>query len=367
MKLLPPSWVQSGHVPSEFHMRQRFQFLIPIFATTWVLSSACDAEKSAPEAQSAAKPEANGEAKPEAKAEKTEAEKQAEARKKFGEALGRAEAAHKKELARWTDEVKAKVGELVKQEFKTTEAALAVILKSPHRGPENVARDVHRHPAETLAFVGITPEMTVVEVGPGKGWYTEILAPLLAAKGKLIITDFDPNGPDHEGMTFLGKRTAMFLARSPELYGKVERQVQANFKDFKLGVDASVDMVFMARNLHGWQNGGSLTKNLKEVHRVLKPGGIAAVIQHRAAKGANPEESCKKGYLPEAWLIEQISAAGFELIEKSELNANPKDTKDYEEGVWTLPPVLTLKDKDQNKYTAIGESDRMTLKFRKKA
>ena len=335
-----------------------------LITSSLALGSACDGGKQPAETKTETKAETKAE--PPAPKEKTEEEKQEEGRKKNAERLKELDEEMQKETARWTDEVKAKVKALSEKNWKKTKDALKAILASPHRVPENVERDGQRHPAETLEFLGVTPEMTVVEIGPGAGWYTEILAPLLVKKGKLIITDFDPDGPDHEWTSFAGKRMQAFLGRSPELFGKVEREVQKSYKEFSLGEDASVDFVFFVRGMHGWHNGGSLEQNLKEVHRALKPGGTLAIVQHRAAEGANADESSKKGYLPEAWVIEQVEKAGFELVEKSEVNANPKDTKDYSEGVWTLPPTLTLKDTDRDKYVAIGESDRMTLKFRKK-
>ena len=121
------------------------------------------------------------------------------------------------------------------------------------------------------------------------------------------------------------------------------------------------------RGIHGMKNNGVLDAWLTQIHKALKPGGVLGIEEHRAAKGADPVESSKKGYVPEAWLIEQVDGAGFKLAGKSEVNANAKDTKDYPEGVWTLGPSFRLGDKDHDKYAAIGESDRMTLKFVKVA
>jgi len=135
----------------------------------------------------------------------------------------------------------------------------------------------------------------------------------------------------------------------------------------KLGSDDTFDLVIVMRGLHGWQNNGTLTSWLEEIHRVLKPGGVLGIEEHRAVADADPVESAKKGYVPEKWAIAQIQAAGFDFAAKSEINANPNDTKDYPEGVSTLPPTLRLGDKDREKYKAIGESDRMTLKFVKAA
>jgi predicted methyltransferase len=343
--------------------------IFPITSLALLLSlAACDSgEKPADKTVEVDKKVAV-EKKPDAdkKVEKTEAEKQEEGRKRNVERLQKLTEGEAEEAKRWTDELKAGVKTLASKKFKNAKDAVAAILASPHRAPKNSARDAFRHPAEVLEFFGVTPKMTVVEVGPGAGWYTEILAPLLVNKGKLIITDYDPNGPDHSYTMFIGKRMEAFLARSPELYGKIERVQQSEDGPLKLGDEASVDMVFLVRTVHGWQNGGTIDANFKEVHRALKKDGVVALIQHRAKADAKVEESAKGGYLPEAWLVEKMKGLGFDLVEKSEINANPKDTTDYEKGVWTLPPTLALKDKDKDKYTAIGESDRMTLKFKKR-
>jgi predicted methyltransferase len=156
------------------------------------------------------------------------------------------------------------------------------------------------------------------------------------------------------------------LEKLPEAYGKVEAVV-VDGKAPKLALDGKLDAVLVARGAHGMHNNKLLGTWLAEFHRALKPGGILGVEQHRAAPGANPDETSKKGYLPEAFVIEQVEAAGFKLAAKSEINANPKDTKDHPEGVWSLPPTLREGEKDREKYLAIGESDRMTLKFVKVA
>jgi predicted methyltransferase len=202
----------------------------------------------------------------------------------------------------------------------------------------------------------------VLEYGPGEGWYTELLAPALASRGKLSVTTTDPSGPKTERSTFYAERTKLFLERLPEAYGKVER-VTIDPKAPKLGADATFDLVLLVRGAHGMHNNKLLNAWLQEFHRVLKPSGRLGVEQHRAAADKNPDEVSKQGYLPEPWLIAQIEAAGFKLAGKSEINANPKDTKDYPEGVWALPPTLRLGEVDKAKYLAIGESDRMTLSF----
>jgi predicted methyltransferase len=250
-------------------------------------------------------------------------------------------------------------------------------LEGAHRSDENKARDQYRHPKETLQFFGVTPSSKVVELAPGGGWYTEVLAPLVRDEGKLTITIADPAGTE----AYYGTRQAKaFLEKQKteaEVYGKVETRVvdyaietgdDGKVKSIKinamdLGPAGSADVVLTFRSSHGWYNREALATVYKAAFDVLAPGGVFGVVQHRAAEGGDPSETSKKGYLPEATIIEAAKAAGFELAEKSEINANPKDTKDYEGGVWTLPPGLRLGDTDKDKYMAIGESDRMTLKF----
>jgi predicted methyltransferase len=258
-----------------------------------------------------------------------------------------------------------KTDETAKLEFPDLDSVLA----SPHRG-ENAARDVYRHPKETIEFFGIERTMTVAELWPGGGWYTEIFGPYLRDEGKLIVTNM-PH--DHERY---GKRAAEFEAKikgTPDLYGDVTFAIAPTAADqpFELAPEGTVDVVVTFRNSHGWFNGGQIEQIYGAAFRALKPGGIFGIEQHRANEGANPEETSKQGYLPEALVIEHAQKAGFELVEKSEINANPKDTKDYPAGVWALPPSLSgpddkpLTDEEKAKHMEIGESDRMTLKFRK--
>jgi predicted methyltransferase len=271
------------------------------------------------------------------------------------------QADHQAELARWTPELRAEAKKLTAKDFKSGHEALLAVLASKHRRPASPERDKDRHPVETFDFYGLKPTMTVIELAPGEGWFTEVLAPVLYKKGKLFCTNTDPNGPKDDRMTFYGERFKMFVERVPEIYGKVET-ITITPATPSLP-EATADMVVMMRAAHGMVNAGSFDKWLGAAHKALKPNGILAVEQHRAKPDAVPEESAKKGYLPEKWVIEKIEAAGFKLQAKSEINANPKDTKDYPDGVWTLPPTFRLGDKDRAKYTAIGESDRMTLRF----
>ena len=261
----------------------------------------------------------------------------------------------------------------------TTETAdpWTVALEGDHRSAENKARDQYRHPKETLQFFGVTPSSKVVELAPGGGWYTEILAPLLHDEGKLVLSVSSPDGPESYYGT---KQTQAFVEKKSsqsDVYGNIElafvdstietddagkvKNIKVNAVD--LGPEGSADVVLTFRSSHGWYNREALAMTYKAAFDVLKSGGVFGVVQHRAAEGSDPSETAKNGYLPEATIIEAATAAGFELAEKSEINANPKDTKDYEGGVWTLPPSLRKGDVDRDKYLAIGESDRMTLKF----
>ena len=239
---------------------------------------------------------------------------------------------------------------------------LEQVIASEHRDAKNVARDVYRHPGETLSFFGIMPDMHVLEILPGGGWYTEILAPYLKDNGTLAVASF---GPDHsvEYLRNIHNRLIEKFDAQPEVYGKVVLGVfhgEGYLDDFE---DESFDMVLTFRNTHNWIRFGGVEDAYRAMYRVLKPGGVLGVVQHRAEAGSNAGETAENGYVPESYMIELLEGIGFELVDKSEINANPKDTKDYPEGVWTLPPTYELGDKDRAKYAAIGESDRMTMRF----
>jgi predicted methyltransferase len=244
-----------------------------------------------------------------------------------------------------------------------TVAKLQQAIDSPQRKPEDRARDAWRHPRETLLFFGVEPDMRVLELWPGGGWYTEILAGFLAPDGRLAITNFDPNGPPDKATTRYGKQLADKLAADPARFGAIEVIVVDPPAKLVFGAPESYDLVLTFRNNHGWINGGYHDEVYAEAFRVLKPGGVLGVVQHRAKEGADPVASAKTGYVPEAFVIAAAERAGFELAGRSEVNANPKDTKDHPEGVWTLPPTYRMGDEDRAKYEAIGESDRMTLRF----
>lgn len=309
-------------------------------------------------------PPASTEAPPPPPPEPTpEEKKKAEALKKLKEDRAKWEEEHKAEVARWTDAIHADAKALASKTYPTGKAAITAAMAGKHRKGGAADRDKYRHPLETLELFGFRPNMTIVDIGPGDGWYTELLAPATAVKGKYFGTSADPNGPAESRGTFYGQRWKAFLETAPEIYGKVGTIVISDPKAPKLGMDGQVDMVMIMRGLHGMHNSKNLGAWLTEIYAALKPNGVLAIEEHRAAADGNPDETAKKGYLPEKFVIDTITAAGFKLDKKSEINANAKDTKDYPEGVWTLPPTFELKDKDHDKYAAIGESDRMTLKF----
>lgn len=240
------------------------------------------------------------------------------------------------------------------------------ILAGAHRSDENKARDPYRHPKETLAFFGITQNMTVIEITPGGGaWYTEILAPYLRESGKLIAATWDTSAADAPAYYARNNETLKAkLAADPALYDRVELR-SFDTKAPKFGDSNSADAVVTFRNVHNWTGSGVDGAYFQAFFDVLKPGGVLGVVEHRANPGTTLEQTKESGYLTEDYVIGLATAAGFVLEEKSEVNANPKDTKDHPEGVWTLPPSFALKEVDREKYAAIGESDRMTLRFRK--
>ena len=246
---------------------------------------------------------------------------------------------------------------------ESVQSKLEAAANGEHRSEKNKARNQYRHPAETLAFFGIREDMTVVEISPGGGgWYTEVLAPFLREKGKLYAASFNQDSE----VEYYRKNAKKFLdklAANPAVYDKViVTEFEIGTKE-ELQPAGQADMVVTFRNTHNWLNNDIAEATFKAMHKVLKKGGVLGLVQHRGEDHMIGKEWSKKGYVPEKLVIRLAEAAGFELVEKSEVNANAKDTKDYKDGVWTLPPVYRLKDQDRDKYTAIGESDRMTLKF----
>ena len=231
-------------------------------------------------------------------------------------------------------------------------------INSSDRTPKNVMRDKFRNPYETITFFKIEPDMTVVELSPGSGWYTEIFANYLHEPGNLIAAHFDSNS-DREYFK-RGRANFEKKMKSSKMYNNVSIvDLSSN-----LAPKNSVDAVVTFRNLHNWI-GPQIDKIFENSYKTLKPGGIFGVVEHRANPGTTLDAMKKSGYVTEDYAISIAKKHGFVLVDKSEINANPKDLKNYERGVWTLPPSLRLKDKDKEKYLEIGESDRMTLLFKK--
>lgn len=237
--------------------------------------------------------------------------------------------------------------------------ALKAAIGAPQRA-ENALRDSARHPYETLTFFGIKPTMTVVELVPGGGWYTEILAPYLREHGKLIGAGQAFEEGKRSGLAYKAK-----LEANPALYGKVVPAIFEPPGRYAIAPAATVDLVVTFRNLHNWVGAGdaAVQNTFKEIYKVLKPGGVLGLVDHRLPADVPQDAKASSGYVHEAYVIKMAESAGFKLAGKSEINANPKDHANYEKGVWSLPPVLANKDVDREKYLAIGESDRMTLKF----
>lgn len=243
----------------------------------------------------------------------------------------------------------------------TIDPGLAAAIAGAGRSAASKARDAYRHPVETLAFFGLKPDQTVVEILPGEGWYTEILAPYLREKGKLVAVSFGADNTNAH-LRQLHAEYVKKLAAEPRIYDRVEvRTMAADHID--LGAPGSADVVLNFRNTHNWIRRGQFEAAYEAIYAVLKPGGVLGIEQHRAAAGADPKVSVENGYVPEDWLIAELGKLGFRFVGKSEVNANPKDTHDHPKGVWTLPPSFALGEVDHDKYAAIGESDRMTLKF----
>lgn len=253
-----------------------------------------------------------------------------------------------------------------------TEAALDTALAGAHRSADDKARDSHRNPKQTLAFFGLRHDMTVVEMWPGGGWYTDILAPTLAAEGRLYTAHFDVNSMLRFGRRSLGGFLTK-LAEKPELYRAVRVTPLDHPATGPVAPAGSADLVLIFRNVHSWLRGyfddvDFATLAFEQAYLALKPGGVLGVVQHRWPDPETEDETtASTGYVSQAKVIALAEAAGFQLAGSSEINANPKDAHVHPKGVWTLPPRLAMGDVDRAKYQAIGESDRMTLKFVKPA
>jgi predicted methyltransferase len=251
---------------------------------------------------------------------------------------------------------------LAVQLSETDASSLAAAISSPGRTPANVARDRYRHPLETLRFFGVKPDQTVVEIWPGGGWYTEILAPYLKQGGGtlyLAAPEWGRGGivklQQASAATYGGLRVADF----PVFDGKAA-EIPAG----------SADVVLTFRNVHNWRMGyrrddkqDYSAEAFRQIYAMLKPGGVLGIEDHRLPESASDERERSSGYIKVSTVRRLAEQAGFKFAGSSEINANAKDTADWPDGVWTLPPSLRLKDQDRAKYLAIGESDRMTLKF----
>jgi predicted methyltransferase len=257
------------------------------------------------------------------------------------------------------------------------DARIEAAMFGEHRSEANIERNRYRHPVGTLTFLGLEDGMTVMEIWPGGGWYTEILAPVMKGHGKFIVAGWDVDVPDQPGYRYsLNKAMLEKFAAESEIYGEVGVVAYSPPQSASLGEADSIDLLLTFRNTHGWINDGLAKDVYAEFARVLKPGGVLGVVQHRADEGADAVASAKSGYVPEAAVIAMAEAAGLVFEARSEVNANPRDDHQHESGVWTLPPSLSAcrkvedeaaKAECEAKYRAIGESDRMTLKFRKPA
>jgi predicted methyltransferase len=243
-------------------------------------------------------------------------------------------------------------------------ARLDAAIAGGHRSEANRARDTHRHPRETLLFFGLRPDMHVVEVWPGGGWYTEILAPALRGTGRYYAAQYARQHPDTSAYrlkTMEGYETR--LRAQPAVYGEVVLTELSAPQFTAMAPAGSADLVLTFRNVHNWAKAGNADAMFAAFFAALKPGGVLGVVEHRARPGASLATMIESGYMTEAWVIEAAQKAGFRLHARAEINANPRDTTDHPRGVWSLPPGYAAGDRER--FAAIGESDRMTLRFLK--
>lgn len=239
-------------------------------------------------------------------------------------------------------------------------------LTAKSRSSDEIARDTYRHPKETLQFFGLEANMTVVEVWPGGGWYTKILAPVLKENGRLFAAHFPSDSKVKYFQISLGEYSDM-LANDKQ-YQHVQLSEFYPGSHHSIAPKGSADMVLTFRNIHNWymqRDTAGVEEAFQAFYDALKPGGVLGIVEHRLPEERDGPKAKRSGYVKQSWVIELAQKAGFELEASSEINANPLDTADHEKGVWTLPPRLANGERDVEKYLAIGESDRMTLKFRK--
>lgn len=253
-----------------------------------------------------------------------------------------------------------------------SDATVAHVASGAWRTAEDRARDQYRHPVEALAFWGLEPGMTIVEIGPGGGWWTHILAPYARMNdGRYIAASGDLGAPNVSEAAREARAGFLESFGDESIYGDVE-VVDFSMRAGLALPDESADFILVARAFHNWaRTEGATDRFMSEFARVLRPGGVLAVEQHRAAPGADVSTSAPTGYVPEEYVIDAARRAGLVLAARSEINANPQDTRDHPFGVWTLPPVARTAPQgaapdpsfDRSRYDAIGESDRMTLRF----
>jgi len=254
--------------------------------------------------------------------------------------------------------------------FSTSAIELSQVVKSEYRSAENKARDQYRRPVETLNFFGLKPEMSVLEVWPARGWYTEILAPFLKDQGKLTIANFRQNDGtlEDERKIFWARLAAKLqqdIEHNPQHFGVVQVEEFDPPALMQLPQVNQFDLVLSFRNSHIWNEEGYLLDVYRSFFDMLKPGGTLGLVEHRSSRLSEISSRAGEGYLDEYYVIAVAQQAGFVLADRSEINANPKDTKDYPKGVYALPPTLAMGSLDKARYLSIGESDRMTLKFTK--
>ena len=239
---------------------------------------------------------------------------------------------------------------------------LEELIVSERRHPRNIARNAARNPVETLNFFGLKPDITVLEILPALGWYTEILAPYLAEEGRLYLAHFSPDGI----LPYMPQVLEMFenrIANEPELFARVIMRHINPPGEVSVAPPGSVDLALTFRNVHNWIMADAEDAYFAAFFQAVKPGGVLGVVEHRAKPGASMESMKTTGYVTEDYVKEIAAKAGFEFTDASEINANPSDTTDHPEGVWSLAPFL--RSGKEEPYLSIGESDRMTLKFTK--
>ena len=237
------------------------------------------------------------------------------------------------------------------------------VIEGPHRTEENRGRDRYRRPRETLMFFGLRENMTVIEISPANGWYTEIIAPIVRKQGKFIGSPPMLTADTPESFKRRDTAYKTMVASDPLLYGGATI-LNFDLQNPVFGTAGSADMVLTFRNVHNWAKAGTTDSMFQAFHTALKKGGVLGVVEHRARPGTSFQRQIDSGYMTEEYVIEAATQAGFKLAASSDINYNPKDTTDHPGGVWNLPPNLRgVAEKDKAKYLAIGESDRMTLKF----